>query len=78
MENNNKLFVIPVDMENRDSQDIARDASKQIVLLMDQLMKQMNGNREQQKHKEQKKHGTYRLNLFYAPLRPLHAAFFGA
>ena len=53
MENNNKLFVIPVDMENRDSQDIARDASKQIVLLMDQLMKQMNGNREQQKHKEQ-------------------------
>ncbi len=53
MENNNKLFVIPVDMENRDPQDIARDASKQIVLLMDQLMKQMNGNREQQKHKEQ-------------------------
>lgn len=53
MENNNKLFVIPLDMENRDPQDIARDASKQIVLLMDQLIKQMNGNREQQKHKEQ-------------------------
>ena len=52
MENNNKLFVIPVDMENRDPQDIARDAANKIVALMDQLMKQMNGNQEQQTHKE--------------------------
>ena len=52
MENDNKLFVIPVDMENRNPQDIARDAANKIVLLMDQLMKQMNGNQEQQPHEE--------------------------
>ena len=52
MENGNNLFVIPVDMENRNPQDIARDAANKIVLLMDQLMKQMNGNQEQQKHEE--------------------------
>ena len=52
MENDNKVFVIPVDMENRNPQDIARDAANKIVLLMDQLMKQMNGNQEQQTHEE--------------------------
>jgi len=52
MENNNKLFVIPVDMENRDPQDIARDAANKIVVLMDQLMKQMNKSQGQQEHKE--------------------------
>lgn len=48
MENNNKLFVIPVDMENRDPQDIARDAANKIVALMEQ----MNKSQGKQEHKE--------------------------
>ena len=52
MENNNKLFVIPVDMENRVPQDIARDAANKIVALMDQLMEQMNKSQGKQEHKE--------------------------
>lgn len=39
MENDNRLFVITVDMENRDPKDIARDAAIKICDLMDQLVK---------------------------------------
>ena len=48
-----RIFVIPLNMENRDPKDIARDAANKIGLLMDQLMKQMNEkSKNQQKHEE--------------------------
>lgn len=52
MENKSKLFVIPVEMENRDPKDVARDAAERIVLLMDMLVKQMQDDQGTQKKTE--------------------------
>ena len=52
MENQSRLFVIPVEMENRDPKDIARDADERIVLLMDMLVKQTQDDQGTQKKTE--------------------------
>ena len=41
MENKSRLFIIPVEMENREPIDIARDAADKIGLLMDLLVKSL-------------------------------------
>nr|MBQ4455519.1 hypothetical protein [Clostridia bacterium] len=52
MEKKSKLFVIPVDMEDREPIDIARDAAEKIGLLMDMLVKQMQDDQGLQKKTE--------------------------
>lgn len=52
MENKSKLFIIPVEMENREPIDIARDAADKIGLLLDLLVKQMKDNQETQNKTE--------------------------
>ena len=52
MENKSKLFVIPVEMENREPIDIARDAAEKIGLLMDLLVTQMKDDQDPQKKTE--------------------------
>ena len=37
---NENIFVIKVDMENRDPEDIARDAVNQIAALFDRLVEE--------------------------------------
>ena len=39
-ENNQNIFVIKVDMENRSAEDIARDAAKQVGELFDRLVEE--------------------------------------
>ena len=52
MKDNSRLFVIPVDMENRDPEDIARDAAEKIGALFDRLVAQMKEEQEKQETKE--------------------------
>lgn len=52
MENKSRLFIIPVEMENREPIDIARDSADKIGLLMDLLVKQMKDNQETQNKTE--------------------------
>ena len=52
MKDNSRLFVIPVDMENRDPEDIARDAAEKIGALFDRLIAQMNEEQEKKETEE--------------------------
>ena len=52
MDNKTKLFVIPIEIENREPIDIAKDAAEKIGLLMDLLLKHMKDDEATQKKTE--------------------------
>ena len=52
MQDNQRLFVIGVDMENRSAEEIARDAVQQIAKITDALIAKQNQERENKKNQE--------------------------
>lgn len=54
MKDENRLFVIPVAMENRDPDDIAREAAQRFCSLFDHLVAQQKQEKTERKDQDEK------------------------